>query len=91
MLIVVNIWSTVPKQSHYANMPVQYTATFHGCKNDNFQMENCDSFLIFAQNIDRWHTLEPPQGGGSNEYPRSMFLSKNKKKMNTPVNPSFTI
>ena len=28
---------------------------------------------------------------GSNEYPQSMFWSKNKKKMYTPVNPSFTI
>ena len=23
---------------HYANTPMQYTAIFHGCKNDNFQM-----------------------------------------------------
>ena len=46
---------------HYANMPVQYAAIFHGFKNDNFQMKNCDIFLIFAQNIDRGHTLEPPQ------------------------------
>ena len=29
--------------------------------------------------------------GSSNEYPQSMFLSRNKKKMYTPVNPSFTI
>ena len=28
---------------------------------------------------------------GSNEYPQSMFWSKNKKIMYTPVNPSFTI
>ena len=48
-------------------------------------------FLIFAQNIDCGYTLEPPQWGGSNEYPQSMFWSKNKKKMYTPVNPSFTI
>ena len=46
---------------HYANMSVQYTAIFHGCKNDNFQMKKCNSFLIFAQNIDRGYTLEPPQ------------------------------
>ena len=46
---------------HYANMSVQYTAIFHGCKNGNFQMKKCDIFLIFAQNIDRWYTLEPPQ------------------------------
>ena len=72
-------------------MPMQYTAIFHGCKNDNFQMKINDIFLIFAQNIDRGYTLEPPQQGGSNEYPQSMFLSKNKKIMYTPVNPSFTI
>ena len=29
--------------------------------------------------------------GGSNEYPQSMFLSKNKKNNVYPVNPSFTI
>ena len=33
-------------------MSVQYTAIFHGCKNDNFQMKFFDIFLIFAQNID---------------------------------------
>ena len=38
-------------------------------------------FLIFAQNIDCGYTLEPPQGGGSNEYPQSMLWSKNKKNM----------
>ena len=58
---------------HYANMSVQYTAIFHGCKNGNFQMKKCEIFLIFAQNIDRGYALEPPQRGGSNEYPRSMF------------------
>ena len=46
---------------HYANMSVQYTAIFHGCKNDNFQMILFDIFLIFAQNIDCGYTLEPPQ------------------------------
>ena len=35
-------------------------------------MKKFDIFLIFAQNIDRGYTLEPPWGG-SNEYPRSMF------------------
>ena len=46
---------------HYANMSVQYTAIFHGCKNDNFQMKNFDIFFIFAQNIHCGYTLEPPQ------------------------------
>ena len=76
---------------HYANMSVQYTAIFHGCKNDNFQMKNFDIFLIFAQNIDCGYTLEPPQRGGSNEYPQSMFWSKNKKNMYTRVNPTVSI
>ena len=76
---------------HYANMSVQYTAIFHGCKNDNFQMKIFDIFLFFAQNIDCGYTLEPPQRGGSNEYPQSMFWSKNKKNMYTRVNPTFSI
>ena len=71
-------------------MPMQYTAIFHGCKNVHFQMNTLNIFLIFAQNIDCGYTLEPPQGGGSNEYPQSMFWSKNKKKY-TPANPSFTL
>ena len=40
---------------------MQYTAIFHRCKNCNFQMKNCDGFLIFAKNIDCGYTLEPPQ------------------------------
>ena len=46
---------------HYANMPMQFTAMFHGCKNGNFQATKCYIFLIFAQNIDCGYTLEPPQ------------------------------
>ena len=37
---------------HYENTPMYNTAIFHGCKNNNFQMKNCDVFLIFAKNID---------------------------------------
>ena len=65
---------------HYANTPMKYTAIFHGCKNVHFQMKIVNIFLIFAQNIDCWYTLEPPHSDGSNEYPQSMFWSKNKKK-----------
>ena len=35
----------------------------------------CD---MFAQSIDCAYTLEPPRRGGSNEYPQSVFWSKNK-------------
>ena len=45
---------------HYENTPMQYTAIFDGCKNHNFQIKNCDNFLIFAQNIDCGYTLELP-------------------------------
>ena len=30
----------------YANMSVQYTTIFHGCKNCNFQIKKCDFFLF---------------------------------------------
>ena len=33
----------------------------------------CIIFLVSAQNIDCGYSLEPPQRGGSNEYPQSMF------------------
>ena len=44
-------------------------------------------FLIFAQNIDCGYTLKPPRRGGSNEYPQSMFFSKNKKNRCTHAYP----
>ena len=60
-------------------------------KIENFQIKFSDIFQISAQTIDCGYSLEPPRRGGSNKYPQSMFLSRNKKKMYTPVNPSFTI
>ena len=42
-------------------------------------------FLILAQNIDCGYTLEPPRRGGSNEYPQSMFWSKDKRKIGIPL------
>ena len=58
---------------------------------ENFQKKKNDIFYISAQNIDSGYTLELPRRGGSNEYPQSMFYSKIRKIMYTPVNPSFTI
>ena len=50
-------------------------------KNENFQIKKQpDIYHIYAQNIDCGYPLEPPRRGGSNEYPLSMFLSRNKKK-----------
>ena len=53
---------------------------FSSCKNhENFCRKVFTFFFIFAQNIDCGYALEPPRRGGSNEYPKSMFWSKNKK------------
>ena len=66
-------------------------SSFFRPKIDNFQRKFFDIFLIFAQNIDCGYTLEPPRRGGSNEYPQSMFWSKNKKNRYTLAYPSFAI
>ena len=59
-------------------------------KKENFQIKNSDIFHIPAQNIDCEYSLELPQQGSSYKYPQSMFFSKIRKIMSTPVNPSFT-
>ena len=38
-------------------------------------------FIFSAQNIDCGYSLEPPQRGGSNEYPQSLFLSRKKNNV----------
>ena len=48
-----------------------------------------DIFHISAQNIDCGYSLEPSRRGGSNEYPQSMFLSRNKKNKLYPCKPQF--
>ena len=58
-------------------------------KNENFQMKNSDIFPFSAQNIDCGYSLKPPRRGGSNEYPQSMFLSRNKKNNVYPCKPQF--
>ena len=47
-------------------------------KNWTISDKKSDIFHMFAQNIDCGYSLEPPRRGGSNEYPQSMFLSRNK-------------
>ena len=54
-----------------------------------FSDEKSDIFYISAQNIDCGYWLEPPRRGGSNEYPKSMFLSRNKKNNVYPCKPQF--
>ena len=72
--------------------PITKTCLFKYIENftESFQIKHSDIFHISAQNIDCGYSLEPPRRG-SNEYPQSMFLSRNKKKIYTHVNQSFTI
>ena len=77
--------------NHYENLPMQYTEHFSAAKNLKvLRIFFFLYFLIFAQkNKDCGYSLEPPRRGGSNEYPQSMFWSKNKKTGYTPAYPHF--
>ena len=76
------------KQTHYENTPIQIYSKLSPPKSESFQLKT-DIFHIFAQNIDCGYSLEPPRRGGSNEYPQSMFLSRNKKNNVYPCKPQF--
>ena len=58
-------------------------------KKGKFLDKRSDIFPISAQNIDCGYPLEPPRRGSSNEYPQSMFLSRNKKNNVYPCKPQF--
>ena len=58
-------------------------------RNIKFSDKKSDNFHISAQNIECGYSLEPPRRGGSNEYPQSMFLSRNKKNNAYPCKPQF--
>ena len=85
---------------HYENTPIQLYWKFHH-PNWKFSDKNSDIFHISAQNmdcgysfepprkIDCGYPLEPPWRGGSNEYPQSMFLIRNKKNNVYPCEPQF--
>ena len=55
--------------------------------NENFQIKNSDIFHTFAQSIDCGCSLE--RRGGSNEYPQSRVLSRNKKNNVYPCKSRF--
>ena len=74
---------------HYEKMPIQIIRKFYCQKMKIFRQKKSDIFHISAQNIDCGHSLEPPRWGGSNEYPQSMFFSKNKKNNVYPLKPQF--
>ena len=78
------------RAKHYENTPMQYTEKFLVVKMKNFARKIL-IFFLFLLKTDCGYMLEPPRRGGSNEYPQSMFWSKNKKNRYTPAYPSFFI
>ena len=75
-------------KTHYENTPIQ-TLKISPPKTGRFQTKNTNIFHISAQNIDCGYSFEPPHRGGSNEYPQSMFLSRNMKSNVYPCKPQF--
>ena len=73
---------------HYENKPIQIYRKFH-LQNWKFSDKKLWYYLYSAQKIDCGYSLEPPRRGGSNEYPQSMFLSRNKKNNVYPCKPQF--
>ena len=74
---------------HYENKPIQIYWKFYHQKNENFQIKIMIFFLFLLKNTDCGYSLEPPRRGGSNEYPQSMFLDRNKKNNVYPCKPQF--
>ena len=74
---------------HYGKTPIQIYWKFYHQKKGIYFMKNWDIFLISVQKLDCWYSLEPPRRGGSNEYPQSLFLSRNKKNNVYPCKPQF--
>ena len=72
-------------------MPIQTYWKIYHPKNEIFHIKILIFFLYFCskQNIDCGYSLEPPRRGGSNEYPESMFLSRNKKNNVYTCKPQF--
>ena len=82
----------------YDNTLIQIYIEHFTTKYWKFSDKISDSFFFFffffffhisAQNIDCGYSLEPPRRGGSNEYPQSIFLSRNKKNNVYPCKSQF--
>ena len=74
--------------THYETRLFKYIENFT-INNWKFSDKNSDTFHISAQNIYCEYSLELPRRGGSNEYPRSQFLNRNKKNNVYPCKPQF--
>ena len=68
----------------YSNIPKIWSP-----KNEHFQIKNFWYFSHFCSKHILWYLLEPLRRGGSNEYPQSMLLSRNKKNNVYPCKSQF--
>ena len=75
------LWSQTLRKNAYSNIQ-----KISPPKSESFQIKKLAFFHISAQNIDCRYLLELPWWGGSNEYPQSMFLRRNKDKRPTGHN-----
>ena len=65
-------------------MPIQIYRKFHLQKTDHFQTKTLIFFIFPLKTY-----IMGTRGGGSNEYPQSMILSRNKKNNVYPCKPQF--
>ena len=87
-------WMTALKVYHFLSPLRKHACSnilknFQPKKKEIIQLKNSDIFRIPAQKIESGCSLEPPRRGGSNEYPKSVFLSRNKKDNVYPCKPQF--
>ena len=80
-MVALSILNITDTQSHYENVPIQLYWEFYHQKMKNIQIKN----WYFSYSCSK-HRL---WRGGSNEYPQSMFLSRNKKNNIYPSKPQF--
>ena len=66
--MIQHLYIALPKNAHAI-----YRDFFLKALTLKFHWKIFDIFLIFAENIDCGHTIEPPLRGSSKEYPQSMF------------------
>ena len=84
---VLEDWKTIINKTKHAYSNIM---RFLPPKNENVQIKkNSGSVHASVQNIDYGYLLELPRRCGSNEYPQSMFLSRNKKHNVYPCKPQF--
>ena len=80
------IWNKAYSKSHVDSLCILqflHLSKKHSLGKMHLKMERLSQNNNYSQNIDFGYTLEPPHN--------LCFRAKIRKKINTPVNPSFTI